>query len=67
MMFKAISVVALALGLAVASPILEERDVQTVHLTFHGGPAQYSMAFPADGQIYPTSTSPSLALPYLLL
>jgi hypothetical protein len=45
--------------LASASAIpLEERDVQTVHLTFHGGPAQYDMAFPADGNVYPTSESP---------
>jgi len=50
---------ALALGLAAASPI-EERDTpQTVHLTFHGGPASYSMAFPADGNVYPTSAPPS--------
>ncbi|KAK5657556.1 hypothetical protein OQA88_3129 [Cercophora sp. LCS_1] len=48
---------AMALGLAAASPI-EERDTpQTVHLTFHGGPASYSMAFPADGKVYPTNNN----------
>lgn len=50
---KAFATLAL-LGLAAASP-LQERDVQTVHLTFHGGPASYSMAFPADGKVYKTS------------
>jgi len=56
-----LSAVALFLGLAAASPI-EERDApQIVHLTFHGGPAEYSLEFPADGQVYPTSScSPSL-------
>jgi len=46
----------LAAGLVSASP-LSERDVQTVHLTFHGGPASYTMAFPADGKVYQTSKS----------
>jgi hypothetical protein len=49
--------IAAGLGLvvaAVAAPV-EERDVQTVHLTFHGGPASYDIALPADGNIYPTS------------
>ncbi|KAK3348964.1 hypothetical protein B0T25DRAFT_632584 [Lasiosphaeria hispida] len=50
-----LATLALTLGLAAASPI-EERDTpQTVHLTFHGGPAQYSLAFPADGKVYPTN------------
>ncbi|KAF4970247.1 hypothetical protein FZEAL_10082 [Fusarium zealandicum] len=36
---------------ALARPNLIERDdVQTVHLTFHGGPASYEMTFPADGE-----------------
>lgn len=39
---------------------LEDRDApQTVHLTFHGGPASYEMTIPADGQIYPTSQFPT--------
>jgi hypothetical protein len=54
---KYLTTLASALGLlASASAIpLEERDVQTVHLTFHGGPAEYSLAIPADGVVYPTS------------
>jgi hypothetical protein len=54
---KYFAAVAATIGLmATTSAVpLEERDVQTVHLTFHGGPAQYDMAFPADGNIYPTS------------
>lgn len=55
--------ITLALGFlaAVASARpAEQRDeqVQTVHLTFHGGPANYEMAFPADGKVYQTSMSP---------
>jgi hypothetical protein len=42
----------LTLGFLAASV---SADVQTVHLTFHGGPAEYSLTFPADGEIYPTS------------
>ena len=45
-------------GTALAVPAAEQRDkrdtVQTVHLTFHGGPASFDMAFPADGTVYPT-------------
>ncbi|KXH62827.1 hypothetical protein CNYM01_03688 [Colletotrichum nymphaeae SA-01] len=40
---------------------LEDRDApQTVHLTFHGGPASYEMTIPADGQIYPTNNDISV-------
>ncbi|KPM38661.1 hypothetical protein AK830_g7924 [Neonectria ditissima] len=40
---------------ALARPSVESRDsVQTVHLTFHGGPASYTMAFPADGKVRAT-------------
>lgn len=43
-------------GIALARPGLERRDdVQTVHLTFHGGPASYDMEFLADGEIHETS------------
>ena len=52
----------LGLGLAasaIASPleVLETRQgVQVAHLTFHGGPASYSLDVPADGREVPTST-----------
>lgn len=44
---------------ASAIPLEERTDqpVQTVRLTFHGGPASYNLTFPADGQLYKTSTS----------
>ncbi|KAM7190116.1 hypothetical protein V8F20_009846 [Naviculisporaceae sp. PSN 640] len=46
---KVLTALTLALGLASAAAV-EHRDTpQTVHLTFHGGPAQYTMTFPADG------------------
>jgi hypothetical protein len=59
---KYLTILAPALGLlasASAIPLEERDDVQTVHLTFHGGPAEYSMAIPADGTVYPTSRPPS--------
>ncbi|KAK0735923.1 hypothetical protein B0T18DRAFT_423339, partial [Schizothecium vesticola] len=33
------------------------RPPQTVHLTFHGGPASYSLSFPADGVIRQTNNN----------
>ncbi|KAK4034682.1 hypothetical protein C8A01DRAFT_18554 [Parachaetomium inaequale] len=55
---KYFTILAPALGLlasASAIPLEERDDVQTVHLTFHGGPAEYSMAIPADGTVHPTN------------
>ena len=53
---KFLAAVLFGLGLASASPIEERADPpQTVHLTFHGGPASYSMAFPADGVVRQTN------------
>ncbi|KAK4238784.1 hypothetical protein C8A03DRAFT_43523 [Achaetomium macrosporum] len=59
---KYLATLASALGLmaSVSAIPLEERDVQTVHLTFHGGPAQYDMVFPADGTVYPTNNDLSI-------
>ena len=31
-------------------------DVQMVHLAFHGGPASYRMAMPANGHIFKTGS-----------
>ncbi|CAM1501566.1 Fc.00g035500.m01.CDS01 [Cosmosporella sp. VM-42] len=46
---------------ALARPDLQARyDAQTVHLTFHGGPAFYDMEFPADGQAYKTNNDISI-------
>jgi hypothetical protein len=42
-------------GFTIAKDLRARDGFQTVHLTFHGGPAEYSMAIPADGQVYPTS------------
>lgn len=52
-----LSLVGLSLtGAALARPKLESRDdVQTVHLTFHGGPASYDLSFAADGTKHDTS------------
>lgn len=48
---------------ALARPGVEFRDaVQTVHLTFHGGPASYTMSFPADGKTRATRVSHILLL-----
>jgi len=60
---KSFAPLALALGLAstASAAAIEDRALflNMVHLTFHGGPAQYSMAFPADGITHNTSTHPT--------
>ncbi|KAK3936685.1 hypothetical protein QBC46DRAFT_295732 [Diplogelasinospora grovesii] len=58
------SILAIA-GLAAAAPTssqLEERDVQTVHLIFHGGPASYNLTLPADGKVYPTNNNIAVSI-----
>lgn len=40
---------------ATANPLDARDDVQTVHLTFHGGPASYDMTIPANGKKFKTS------------
>jgi len=55
---KYLNILAPALGLLAstsAMPLEERDDVQTVHLTFHGGPAEYSLAIPADGSFHATN------------
>ncbi|KAK3688934.1 hypothetical protein B0T22DRAFT_426984 [Podospora appendiculata] len=61
---KRLAILALALELVAAAPIEEDcvTPPQTVHLTFHGGPAQYSMAFPADGAVYPTNNGIAISI-----
>ncbi|KAI8245338.1 hypothetical protein K4K55_002338 [Colletotrichum sp. SAR 10_96] len=58
MKFAATLLTALAFVLpALGHPLEERDDVQTVHLTFHGGPASYDLAIPADGNTYPTNNN----------
>ncbi|KAH6845636.1 hypothetical protein B0I37DRAFT_312731 [Chaetomium sp. MPI-CAGE-AT-0009] len=54
---KYLNILAPALGLLASTSAmpLEERDVQTVHLTFQAGPANYAMAIPADGSVHQTN------------
>lgn len=57
---KYLNILAPYLGLMAgvsAIPLEERQDVQTVHLTFHAGPAEYSLALPADGSVHQTSES----------
>lgn len=54
---KVLTTLALAVGLASAAAVEPRAPPQIVHLTFHGGPAEYSMTFPADGQKRNTSQS----------
>lgn len=53
MKFLHSSVLAMA-ATAFSNPI-EDRQVQVAHLTFHGGPASYELAVPADGTVVQTS------------
>lgn len=63
MQLPTLSLLGLA-GAALALPALEQRDdAQTVHLTFHGGPASYSMEFTADGVVHDTSKPPFFTSP----
>ncbi|KEZ39244.1 hypothetical protein SAPIO_CDS9915 [Scedosporium apiospermum] len=47
---------------AFAHPSLTPRDAQTVHLTFHGGPASYSMEFAADGVVHQTNNDIAVSI-----
>ncbi|KAH6616096.1 hypothetical protein B0J18DRAFT_373123 [Chaetomium sp. MPI-SDFR-AT-0129] len=61
---KYLNILAPALGLMAgvsAIPLEERQAVQTVHLTFHAGPAEYSLALPADGSVHQTN-HPDLAI-----
>ncbi|KAI0120798.1 hypothetical protein F4776DRAFT_631884 [Hypoxylon sp. NC0597] len=59
---KVSSPVLFALGLVTSSLAhpLDERDVQVAHLTFHGGPASYQLAVPADGTVVNTNNGISV-------
>lgn len=57
---SAVGLLASVSATPVSSPTIHERDVQTVHLTFHGGPAQYTLTLPADGTVHPTSNPPPI-------
>lgn len=52
---KVLTTLTLAVGLASAAAVEPRATPQTVHLTFYGGPAQYTMAFPSDGKKRTTS------------
>ncbi|KAL2262983.1 hypothetical protein VTK26DRAFT_8712 [Humicola hyalothermophila] len=58
---KPFTILASVLGLVASTSAmpLEARDddVQTVNLIFHGGPAQYEMSIPADGNAYETNNT----------
>ncbi|KAI1342946.1 hypothetical protein F5Y15DRAFT_272353 [Xylariaceae sp. FL0016] len=58
------SSILLGLGLVASSLAhpLEDRDVQTAHLVFHGGPASYSLSVPADGTVVPTNNDISVSI-----
>ena len=55
------------LGLVAATPLTSKRadpfEFEQLSFTFAGGPASYTLNFPADGQTYYTSTLP---LPFFL-
>ncbi|CAI4211037.1 unnamed protein product [Parascedosporium putredinis] len=62
MLFSATTLLALA-ATAFAHPTVDTRDAaQTVHLTFHGGPAEYSMTFPADGVVRKTNNNMAVSI-----
>ncbi|KAK7754541.1 hypothetical protein SLS62_003562 [Diatrype stigma] len=60
MKFLYSSVLAMA-ATAFSSPI-EDPQVQVAHLTFHGGPASYELAVPADGTVVQTNNNMAVNL-----
>ncbi|KAI1211178.1 uncharacterized protein F4807DRAFT_419288 [Annulohypoxylon truncatum] len=58
------SAILFGIGLVASSSAhpLEERDVQVAHLTFHGGPASYDLAVPADGSVVNTNNDISVSI-----
>ncbi|KAI1772194.1 hypothetical protein F4818DRAFT_179085 [Hypoxylon cercidicola] len=62
---KFTSTILLSLGLvagAYTHPVEERGDVQVAHLTFHGGPASYDLAVPADGTLVYTNNDLSISI-----
>ncbi len=55
MKFSSAALLGLSMASSALSSPLENRDVQTAHLTFHGGPASYELSVPADGTVVYTS------------
>ncbi|RYP55130.1 hypothetical protein DL768_000249 [Monosporascus sp. mg162] len=56
------TILGLSLATASLSKPLEDRQVQTVHLTFHGGPASYELAVPTDGTVIPTNSDIAVSI-----
>ncbi|KAL2193241.1 hypothetical protein P885DRAFT_81511 [Corynascus similis CBS 632.67] len=62
---RSLGMFAAAFGLlatASAIPVEERDDVQIVHLNFHGGPANYTLAIPADGSVHETNNDLSISI-----
>ncbi|KAI9904449.1 hypothetical protein N3K66_000978 [Trichothecium roseum] len=61
-----ITTVLTTLGLAAAAlsqpyaPISRRDGIQVAHLTFHGGPASYSLIIPSDGQVFYTNSDAAI-------
>ncbi|RYP64625.1 hypothetical protein DL770_009160 [Monosporascus sp. CRB-9-2] len=59
--FKA-TILGLSLATASLSQPLEDRQVQIITLTFHGGAASYELAVPTDGTVIPTNNNMDVSI-----
>ncbi|RYP08223.1 hypothetical protein DL764_002038 [Monosporascus ibericus] len=55
MQFFRTTVLGLSLAAASLSQPLEDRQIEVLFFTFHGGPASYELGVPADGTLIPTN------------
>ncbi|KAI1801329.1 hypothetical protein F4811DRAFT_534880 [Daldinia bambusicola] len=62
MKFSAIALFGVSLIAGSSAHPVEERNVQVAHLTFHGGPASYDLAVPADGSVVNTNNDISVSI-----
>ncbi|KAI1473142.1 uncharacterized protein F4812DRAFT_40756 [Daldinia caldariorum] len=62
MKFSAVALFGASLIASSSAHPVEERDVQVAHLTFHGGPASYELAVPADGSVVNTNNDISVSI-----
>ncbi|RYP01427.1 hypothetical protein DL765_010862 [Monosporascus sp. GIB2] len=62
MQFFKTAILGLSLATASLSQPLEDRQVQTVYLTFHGGPASYQLPVPTDGTVIPTNNNIAVSI-----
>ncbi|RYO75388.1 hypothetical protein DL766_005616 [Monosporascus sp. MC13-8B] len=62
MQFLKTAILGLSLATASLSQPLEDRQIQIIYFTFHGGPASYQLAVPDDGTVMPTNNNIAVSI-----